>query len=57
MNNIEILEYLKKEKKDYEKLGYIPTLELLIEDLETIITEEYMEKIADEQVHATGHVR
>lgn len=56
MNKLEILKYLKKEKADYEKLGYIPTLELLIEDLETETAEEYMEKIADDQVHVSGHV-
>lgn len=46
MNKIEILEYLKKEKKDYERLGYVPTLELLIEDLEVEISGEKTEEDA-----------
>lgn len=45
MNKIEILNYLKQEKADYEKLGYIPTLELLIEDLEVEINGETPETV------------
>ncbi len=57
MNKIEILKYLKQEKALYEKMGYIPTLELLIEDLEVEVKDEYMAKVADNQVKVTGHVR
>lgn len=34
--NIAMIDYLKKKKAEYERKGQIPTLELLIEDLEAI---------------------
>lgn len=34
-----ILPWLKAKKEEYEKRGYIPTLELLIADLESSQTE------------------
>jgi hypothetical protein len=33
-----ILEFIKNKKKEYEADGLIPTLELLVEDLETSLT-------------------
>ena len=34
MLDIDLIEYLKERRDKYEKDGYVPTLELLIADLE-----------------------
>ena len=46
MNKQQVVDYLYTIKAQLEKEGYIPTIELVIDDLETKIAEE---KIAEEE--------
>jgi phage terminase small subunit len=53
MNKQQVVDYLYEIKKKLEEEGYVPTIELVIDDLETKIAEEKEEET--DLTHNAGH--